>query len=168
MIFIRTGLILLTSILVVGCAATGKSFSEFNNSPESKAKPGASKAIVYRTTDSMMMAARAARIKLNGNEVASCDRGGFVSIDLPPGTNTLSVDIWDGPGICALPATLTQPNSIVYYEVKPRSSGIAALAVGGLLGGAVEGDKFCSGTFEIKQVAKDEALSKLINLKMSQ
>lgn len=165
--FVRLYLLLVVGFFLVGCAATGKSYSEFNNSPESKIKPGSSKAIVYRTTDSMMMAARAARIKLNGNEVASCDRGGFVSIDLPPGTNTLSVDIWDGPGICALPATSTQPNSVVYYEVRPRSSGIAALAVGGLLGGAVEGDKFCSGTFEIRQVAKDEALSKLINLRHS-
>jgi hypothetical protein len=165
---IKAGLGLLVSFVLVGCAATGKSFSEFNNLPESKPKPGSSKAIVYRTTDSMMMAARAARIKLNGSEVGACDRGGFIAIDLPPGTNMLSVDIWDGPGICALPATNTQPNSIIYYEVKPRSSGIAAMAIGGLLGGAIEGDKFCSGTFEIKQVSKDEALSKLVNLKQSQ
>lgn len=167
MIFLRAW-VLLISVLFVGCAATGKSYSEFNNSPESKPKSGSSKAIVYRTTDSMMMAARAARIKLNGGEVGSCDRGGFVAIDLPPGTNTLSVDIWDAPGICALPATNTQPNSIIYYEVKPRSSGIAAMALGGLVGGAIEGDKFCSGTFEIKQVQKDEALSKLVNLRQSQ
>ena len=165
---IKAVLGLLVSFVLVGCAATGKSYSEFNNSPESKPKSGSSKAIVYRTTDSMMMAARAARIKLNGSEVGSCDRGGFVAIDLPPGTNTLSVDIWDGPGICALPATNTQPNSIIYYEVKPRSSGIAAMALGGLIGGSIEGEKFCSGAFEIKQVKVDEALQKLISLRQSQ
>ena len=164
---IKAGLVLLVSFVLVGCAATGKSFSEFNNLPESKLKPGSSKAIVYRTTDSMLMSARAARIKLNGSEVGSCERGGFVAIDLPPGTNTLSVDIWDGPGICALPATSTQPNLINYYEVKPRSSGIAAMALGGLIGGSIEGEKFCSGAFEIIQVPKDEALSKLVNLKQS-
>ena len=164
---LKTVLVLLACIFFVGCASTGKSFSEFNNSTESKAKPGASKAIVYRTTDSMLMSLRAARIKLNENEVASCERGGFVSIDIPPGANTLSVDIWDAPGSCTLTATATQPNLIVYYEVKPRSSGITALALGGLLGGAIEGDKACSGPFEIKQVGKDEALSKLINLRLS-
>ena len=132
---LKTVLVLLACIFFVGCASTGKSFSEFNNSTESKAKPGASKAIVYRTTDSMLMSLRAARIKLNENEVASCERGGFVSIDIPPGANTLSVDIWDAPGSCTLTATATQPNLIVYYEVKPRSSGITALALGGLLGG---------------------------------
>ena len=164
---IKTVLTLLACIFFVGCASTGKSFSEFNNSTESKAKPGASKAIVYRTTDSMMMSLRAARIKLNENEVASCERGGFVSIDILPGTNMLSVDIWDSPGSCTLIATSTQPNSIAYYEVKPRSSGIAALALGGILGGAIEGNKMCSGPFEIMQVGKDEALSKLINLRLS-
>ena len=165
---IKAGLGLLVSFVLVGCAATGKSFSEFSSSPESKVKPGTSKAIIYRTTESMMMSARAARIKLNGTEVASCERGGFVSVDLPAGTNTLSVDIWDGPGICALPATSTQPNLINYYEVKPRSSGIAAMALGGLIGGAIEGEKFCSGAFEIKQVTSDEALQKLSTLKKSQ
>jgi hypothetical protein len=79
----------------------------------------------------------------------------------------LSVDIWDSPGSCTLIATSTQPNSIAYYEVKPRSSGIAALALGGILGGAIEGNKMCSGPFEIMQVGKDEALSKLINLRLS-
>ena len=164
---IKTVLTLLACIFFVGCASTGKSFSEFNNSTESKAKPGASKAIVYRTTDSLMMSLRAARIKLNENEVASCERGGFVSIDILTGTSMLSVDIWDSPGSCTLIATSTQPNSIAYYEVKPRSSGIAALALGGILGGAIEGNKMCSGPFEIMQVGKDEALSKLINLRLS-
>ena len=168
MSLIRIGLAILTTAFFVGCAATGKSFSEFNNSPESKAKPGESKAIIYRTTDSMLMAARAARIKLNGTEIASCERGGFVSIDLPRGINTISVDIWDGPGICALSALPTQPDLINYFEVKPRSSGIAAMALGGLIGGAIEGEKFCSGAFEIKQVTREEALQKLITLRKSQ
>ena len=164
---LKTVFVLLACIFFVGCASTGKSFLEFNNSTESKAKPGASKAIVYRTTDSMLMSLRVARIKLNENEVASCERGGFVSIDILPGTSMLSVDIWDSPGSCTLIATSTQPNSIAYYEVKPRSSGIAALALGGILGGAIEGNKMCSGPFEIVQVGKDEALSKLINLRLS-
>ena len=74
---LKTGFGLLVSFVQVGCVATGKQFSEFNNLPESKPKPGFLKAIVYRTTDSMMMSARTARIKLNGSEVGACDRGGF-------------------------------------------------------------------------------------------
>ena len=50
---IKTVLTLLACIFFVGCASTGKSFSEFNNSTESKAKPGASKAIVYRRQNAM-------------------------------------------------------------------------------------------------------------------
>ncbi|HSI96591.1 MAG: hypothetical protein ACAH09_06600 [Methylophilaceae bacterium] len=162
---VRAISLLLLTITIVGCAATGPMYSEeAANRPKS---PETAQVTIYRTGDHVQYSARAVRLTLDKNVIGNVDYKGFNIFDVEAGQHTLTADMWDAPGKCDVVLNLL-PATEYYLQVLPRSGSLASGLVGGVLGMAIEsGGKECGGAFAITPVAKETALNALQPLRLT-
>ncbi len=100
--------------------------------------------------------------------MGSCDYAGFKVFDIIAGKHTLTVDVWDSPGTCELPIDVSGGNEY-FFEIKPRLGNFLGGLLGGPIGSAIESSgKQCGGAFAVEPVAKELAIPKLADLKMTQ
>jgi len=155
------------SVLVSGCAATGPNYSK-HVSEASAQDASSARLVVFRTRESSQYSGRAVSVKVDGKSLGSCDYAGFNVFDITAGKHTLTVDMWDSPGACELPIDVSG-GSEYFFEIKPRPGNLVGGLVGGLLGAAIESaGKQCGGAFAVEPIAKDLAIPKLAELKMTQ
>lgn len=159
----RLSAMMVATLLLSGCAATGASFSE----SVTPIRTDRASLVIYRP-DAFQNSARNARVSVNNLKVAEVEHKGFVILELPPGYQTITVDMWDSPGSCSLQANL-EPATRYYFEIGPRlASGIAGAAFG-LIGQAIEtSGRMCGGSYVIFPVEPRWALDALRDLKASQ
>jgi hypothetical protein len=162
---LRTLSLLFLTITVVGCAATGPTYSE---STASRLKStDAARVTIYRTGDHMQYSGRAVRLALDKNVIGNVDYKGFNIFDVVAGQHVLTADMWDAPGKCYVVLNLL-PATEYYFQVLPRSENLLSGILGGALGMAIEsGGKECGGAFAITPVVKESALSALQPLRLT-
>jgi len=195
--------ILLSAILLTGCAATGPTFKEHPAALSVAPSTGA-RLVFFRTKDTEIYSAVPASVGVDGKPVAACDYAGFNVVDVPAGTHVVSVSSarWNMPGTCEL-AVGVSAGDRHFFEIKPRDAHLAASLFGALLGfglasgagsgpfglatagdvaraglvgagasaigGAIESaGKQCGGAFSVESVAPDDALSRVMNLRMTE
>ncbi len=124
-------LLLGVASILSACATTGLRYSEHPAS--STPVPAlAARLTVYRVNDSLLYFARSARLKLDSSGGCMLAAGRFKTFEVPPGTHTLTVDMWDAPGRWELPIEV-QAGIARFYKVAPRSASFIAGTPGVLL-----------------------------------
>ncbi|MGA2445826.1 MAG: hypothetical protein ABSG50_10415 [Opitutaceae bacterium] len=180
----RQSLLLLgIAVILSACAATGLRYSEHPVS-STPVPAHAARLTVYRVNDSLLYSARSARLKLDGRNVGALAPGGFKTFEVPPGTHTFRVDMWDAPGRWELTIEV-QAGLAYFYEVAPRAaSAVAAMPgvalmnntpAGTLLGGAAmlggmaaeSAVRQRGGAFSLMPVEQSLAVPKLMELRES-
>ena len=159
--------ILIFTIIITGCAATGPSFLEVKSDIENLSKEKA-RVVFYRTKESSLYLARKAPVDINNKQVGACAYGGFFYLDIPEGRHSIKTEIWDMPGECELFLN-AESGSTYYLQVDPRMESFTAFMLGGIVGNAIEGSgKQCSGAFKLYPASKEIAEKKLVNLRLSE
>lgn len=196
--------ILLSAILLGGCAATGPTFKE-HLAASAPTPPTSARLVFFRTRDTEIHGGMSASVNIDGNPATACDLAGFSVVDAAPGTRVVTVSaatIWGLSGTCDLGVELTGGKRY-YFEIKPREAhhfatvvgaflgfglaqrgGSGALdlptvgdtaraALGGagasVLGGAIESaGRWCGGPFSIESIADDDALPRVMNLRLTE
>lgn len=154
-------------VALSGCAASGAVYRE-QVAKSTPPAPNQARVTVYRTGESSQYSGRDARISLNGKPTIDVAYKGFNIVDVESGSHTLSVDIWDSPGSCAL-SVMLEANKDFFYEIKPRSANLVSFLLGGVVGAAIESSgKQCGGAFALIPVEKNLALPALLPLKMTE
>lgn len=142
----------------------------------------AARLTVYRAGGTPLYMARAARLVRGDGERIRLRPGRFRTFELAPGTHTLSADLWDVPGECAIELTVA-PGQHRYVEVSPRTTNLAAalpaaavfdstpagmlptLAVM-LAGQAMESSaRACGGAFSLVEVDPGQAAERMRRLR---
>jgi hypothetical protein len=117
-------LLLGIALVVSACATTGLRYSEYPAS-STPVPAHVARLTVYRRNDSLLYAARSARLKLDGSNVGALARGRFKTFEIPPGTHTFMVNMWDAPGHWKLTIE-AQTGTAYFYRVAPRLASFAA------------------------------------------
>lgn len=126
-------LLLGIAAILSGCATTGLRYSEHPAS-STPVPAHAARLTVYRLNDTYLYSVRSARLKLDGRAVGALASGEFKTFEVPPGTHTFTVDMWDAPGRWEL--TIEAQAGIAYfYKVAPRGASAAAAVPGIFVGG---------------------------------
>lgn len=169
----RTEVFVLLAIAgLVGCAASGPAY---HDSLAAVAQQDDAKAhlVIFRTKENSQYSARDVRVKTDTQEACRCEYGGFKRLDVEAGHRSVTVDMWDSPGICTVSLDL-EAGQTYYFEVKPRSENLLAGGMGlvGLLpalaGQAIESSHNpCGGAFSITNVDQSEALARLEGVRES-
>jgi hypothetical protein len=155
--------ITIISLLVAGCAATGKSYKNYMASSKFT-QQGKALIIVFRTKASSQYSGQAADISLDGNSLGHCDYAGFSPFEIEPGDHTLAASMTGSLGSCEIPIKVESSNTY-YYEIKPRVSNFVSFLFFGYVGEAIEtAVKECSGAVTIEPVDDVDATKKLIDL----
>jgi hypothetical protein len=126
--------ILLSAILLSGCAATGPTFKE-HLAASSLAPSTSGRLVFFRTKDTQVYSAVPASVRVDGMPVAACDYAGFNVVDVPAGRHVVSVSSarWNMPGSCDLAVAVTAGDQH-FFEIKPRDDHLAASLFGAFLG----------------------------------
>ncbi|MFO1323625.1 MAG: hypothetical protein U1F15_06135 [Burkholderiales bacterium] len=162
------------AIAVAGCAATGPRYSD-HIAAFPAVEPRTTRVTVFRTTDSLLLHARSATVKVDGAQRGGCEFGGYLTFHVPAGHHVLSVGMWDAPGACSLSIDVIGGEEY-FYAIAPRSEQFVAGFLGSMLGGigqlaaagAESSGRTCGGPFSIVRVDDDTALRKLDTLRLSQ
>jgi len=154
-------------LVMSGCAASGPKYTDYT-AKMGNINGNSARLFVFRTGDTAQYSARAASVKLDGASLGSCEYKGFNVFDISPGMHTLTTDMWDAPGDCNLKIDLS-PQTVYYFEIKPREGSLVGGLLGGLLGAAIESAGLeCGGAFSIEPVEPDVAISKMSVLNLSE
>lgn len=126
------GIILLCA-LASGCGTTT---SENTSLAGTKLHGSKARIKIYRTQE-LLSSGVAARVQLDGRQIASLGIGGSTLVDVSAGSHTIVVDGWGYSN--AYKMTLQAKPGIHYaLEVSPRSEAAAAAALFGFVGMVVE------------------------------
>jgi hypothetical protein len=167
----------LAALVLFGCAVVSASGPQFSSLPQSPL--AADQVRVYAFRDKVLYLAQAphvvrATIAVDGRTVGSLANGGFLMADVPTGHHSVSAASASYLTVRYFDAV---PGSEVYVQVydKTRMQGvpiIAAVAVGGVIGGAVVGAAVFSGGAErvwgVDLVPKADAWPVLQGLSLSE
>ena len=127
------GVALLAGALVAGCGTTAD-----ENAPLAASKVHGPKARlkIYRPQE-FVNSAVAARVQIDGRQIASLGNGGSTSLDVSAGSHKIVVDGWNHPN--AYTITLHAKAGMAYVlEVSSRTEPVAAGILFGLVGSLVE------------------------------
>jgi hypothetical protein len=157
------------ALMISGCAATGPTFQEASQT-FSKINSNI-RLVIFRTKESGIASARTASLKIDGTQVGGVQYGGFTVVHAQPGNHQLTVDLPDTLGKCDINIEIDSSNEY-YFEIKPR---VESLGFGLIPTLIAKGDqawsptaKNCKGSFYIFPIEKEEALTKLKGLRLSQ
>jgi len=141
--------ILILMPLVSGCAGSdGLETASLANTPIA---PGKARVTINRTT-AMLYAAAPATITVDGEKVASVDRGGTALVDIPAGNNTLAASAWSYPGEYKVKLNAVAGQTY-RLEVQPRSDSFGPSILLGPIGGMIDSAaNENAGAFEMKLV----------------
>jgi hypothetical protein len=138
----------LAAALLSGCGSTGAE----NAALAGKAlKPSQARLKIQRSNE-LMAAGPAARIRLDGREIAFLGVGGSTLLDVSAGVRNITVDQEGHPNVYTM--TLKAKAGMFYtLEVSPRSEAVMAGAMFGLVGMMVEAAvNENGGTFQVRVV----------------
>jgi len=169
------------ALLLAACAGTGPGYEEHLAALPPIA-PHSSRLTVFRTSESLQYAGRAASVKVDGRELGGCAYSSFQTFYVPAGPHVLAAEMWDAPGTCRLTVNLIGGEDY-FYEITPRAENYLSALVGTLIGGvagataatgagfaamgAESAGKACGGAFSIVAVDENVAHGKLKALRMS-
>ena len=165
--------LLLACAALIGCASGPK--YALNPLASAAVPPTVARITVLRTGEHVQYSARNARLRLGGRRYP-IPPGSYRIVDVPPGEQTLVVDMWDAPGSCSLRVRLPAGKAC-FFEVTPRAasflSGSTGPLVGGLTGVAVmfggmvieSAGKPCGGAFALAPLEDAVAREKLRELR---
>jgi hypothetical protein len=134
--------------LLSGCGTTGAENAGLAGRP---LKTSHARLRIQRS-DELMAAGPAARVKLDGREIANLGVGGSTMLDVPAGARKIAVDQEGHPRTYSI--TLhAKPGMLYTLEISPRGEAVMAGAVFGLVGTLVEAAvNENGGTFQIRVV----------------
>jgi len=159
--------LLLLACLVSGCAANGRTYSEYLKSQVPLA-PDSARVVVYRSGDDSQGSARDTRLSIDGKTVGKVAHMGFSTFEVSRGSHIITADLWDLPGTCQLKFD-ARPNTDYYFEVTPRIEPLAAGMLLGVVGQALESaGNECGGGFAITAQPKRAATYALVPLRMTE
>jgi hypothetical protein len=142
------------SILLVAAAAAWAGASTAPAAAEAAAPAKATRApktapagrttlSITRSSD-MLYLGMAASVEINGQKVASLERGETFTSDVAAGPLVLRVSNWSSPGATTF-SLRALPGKTYRFTVSPHSGNFVASLAGGFVGAAIEG----RGPFEI-------------------
>jgi hypothetical protein len=139
---------LLAAALMSGCGTTG----DDNAALAGKAlKPSHARLKIQRSNE-LMAAGPAARVKLDGRQIANLGAGGSTMLDVPTGAHKITVDQEGHPNVYSI-TLQAKPGMLYTLEVSPRGEAVMAGAMFGLVGMMVEAAvNENGGTFQIRVV----------------
>jgi len=162
----QVSLVLLAG-LISGCAANGRTYSEYLKSQVPLA-PDSARVVVYRSGDDSQGSGRDTRLSIDGKIVGKVAHMGFSTFEVPRGSHVIAADLWDSPGACQLKFD-ARPNTDYYFEVTPRIETLAAGLLLGVVGQALESaGNECGGSFAIAAQPKRAATYALVPLRMTE
>lgn len=115
---------LLAGALLSGCGSTGAEAAL----AEKTLKSSDARLKIFRA-ESLLGGAAAARVKVDGREVANLGVGGSTMLDVRAGKHTIAVDHWAHPNSFAITLN-AKPGMMYTLEVSPRTEA----AVAGMFG----------------------------------
>jgi hypothetical protein len=133
--------------LVSGCGSTAAE----NAALAGKTLKTSHARLKVQRSNELMAAAPAARVKLDGREIASLGVGGSTVLDVPAGARKITVDAFGHPN--AYTMTLqAKPGMLYTLEISPRGEAVAA-GMFGLVGMLAEASiNQNGGTFQVSVV----------------
>ena len=148
-----TGVMFLAAALVSDC---GSMDAENAALAQRTLKTSDARLKIFRA-QTLVGAAGAARVRVDGREVANLGVGGSTMLDVPAGTHKIVVDPWSHPNIYAM-NLVAKPGMLYTLEVSVRTE--AAVAMFGLVGLFAEAAaNENGGSFEI-HVVQTERIGK--------
>ena len=108
------------------------------------AAPAGDTTISITRSGDMLYVVKSAAVEVNGQKVASLDRGETYTAIVAPGSIELRVSNWSSPGASSY-SFIALPGKTYRFTVSPRSGNFVATLAGGLVGSAIEGH----GAFDI-------------------
>lgn len=167
----RTMLMLLATLSLTACAATGPAYTAAVSKPRQDSERSA-RLVLYRGSN-LLTQVGWTRVKIDGTPVGGVADAGFNYYDVTPGEHRIVVDHEGRPGECAVTARVAAGQT-AYFKIEATGEGRAAVLLGGFgligaaLGAAMEdGSGPCSGTWSIRPVGP-EAVEELKKLKETQ
>jgi hypothetical protein len=122
-------------LLVGGCVSTGGRYAE---APIASAAVPANKSrLVFFRESGFVGSLASFRVQINDATVGEVPSGSALVIEYPPGPARISVDSALTIGRYAIPVTL-QGGKEYFLQISPRGSAVAASAVFGIVGQALE------------------------------
>jgi hypothetical protein len=129
--------LLLPLAMVAACVAGGLP-------PSAHAAPAGKTTLSITRSSDMLYLGMAASIEVNGQKVASLERGQTYSGGVAAGPLVLRVSNWSSPGATTY-SFKALPGKTYRFTVSPHSGNFVASLAGGFVGAAIEG----RGPFEI-------------------
>ena len=131
-----------------GCGST----TDENASLAGRPLKGAQARLKIFRTSEFVAAVPAARVKVDGRQVAELGVGGSTMLDVPAGSRTILVDAAGHPNVFSI--TLKAKAGMFYtLEVSPRTEAAVAGVLFGVVGALVEaGINQNGGTFQLRVV----------------
>jgi hypothetical protein len=141
---------LLAGALLSGCGSTG---AENAALAEKTLKSSDARLKIFRA-ESLLGGAAAARVKVDGREVANLGVGGSTMLDVRAGRHTIAVDHWAHPNSFAITLN-AKPGTMYTLEVSPRTEAAVAGMFGlvGVFAEAAANEN--GGSFQIRVVQAD-------------
>jgi hypothetical protein len=109
-----------------------------------QAAPAGKTSVSITRSSDMLYMAMSASVEVNGQKVASLERGETYTGVVAPGPVEIRVSNWSAPGASSYSFKAT-PGKTYRFTVSPHGGNFVASLAGGLIGSAIEGH----GAFEI-------------------
>ena len=139
---------LLAAALVSACGTTTADNASLAQRPLQASQ---ARLKIYRTNE-FMAAGPAARVKIDGREIANLGIGGSTILDVAAGSHNIVVETDGHPRVYAI-TLQTKPGMLYTLEVSPRSEAVMSGAVFGLVGMLAEASiNENGGTFQVRVV----------------
>jgi hypothetical protein len=139
---------LLAMALLSGCGSTS---AENASLAEKSLQTSNARIKIYRTTY-VVAAGPAARVKVDGREIANLGVGGSTMLDVSAGSHKVEVDQWGHPNVFAMTLN-AKPGMLYTLEISPRAEAAVAGIAFGLVGMFAEAAiNENGGTFQIRVV----------------
>ena len=159
--------IILITLLLSACSL-GPDYSIIKDKINSVPTENVARIVFFRTTESVLYAARSAPINIDGQKIGSVMCRDFLYKDVAEGKHILKTELWDMPGKCEITLNAKADN-IYYFQVDSRSQSFWAFMAGGIIGNAIESSgKECGGAFKLYPNDPETAKIKLIDLRLSE
>jgi hypothetical protein len=127
---------LLVRALVVGACVSLAACATTSLESQTKTQVASQGRIYFLRPSVVVGMASAARLKINGQEVGAVGNGSFMYVDRDPGSYQLTTDVPLDFGESTINVPV-RPGSVTYVEVRPNLGRAAAMALGGIAGGAI-------------------------------
>lgn len=151
---------ILTLLMLAGCAANG---IEFNESEIPKTN-GAT-IVVYRPMAYLGAGAGLYTVGVNGNDACRLHPGSFFLVNDAIGKTEVTASIWSDPGTSRIPIN-AKSGEIYYIKMEPNDVKQAAAMGAGLVGLLIaEGISSTSGPFIFTEIDDNQAKNELSGLK---